>query len=262
MANFELKEACAVMLLRDAITFGSEGRTAGRLSSLRSIHAALPDAGRAGPSPSRIATFPKIDLLAKIKPLMLGDKNMDDFQKWATKDLIGPRRRYAEQIPTDTYRLLMESPGVDAPEVELIVQVQVKPHDLKPNQIGRLACFKLINCDETDPKHWSESHRTTEGMLSATVDTNGFCRVMQGTRECTLLARAEVYDDIAANRRFTLRLIHARGREEVWINQRRLLYVPASERPKRVGFALADRGMDINTHVEFYKLDPRLAEKP
>ena len=262
MANFKLKEAQAVMLSPDAMTFSGEGRTAERLASLLSNHKSLPEAERTGASPSRVATFPKIDLLPKIKPLMQGEKSLDDFQRWATKELVGKRHQYAEPIPTDTYRVLMESPGMDAPDVELIVQMQVKPHDLKPNEFGRLACFKLINCGETDPNHWADSHVHTEGMLTAIVDSNGFCRVMQGTRECTLLTRVQVNDDIAANRRFTLRLIHARGREEVWLNQRRLLYVPASERPKRVGFALADQGMDIDAHVEFYKLDPRLAEKP
>lgn len=260
LANFKLKEAQESLPV--ATNAAYPGNSSERLASLLSLHRALREADRVGPSPSLIATFPKTDLLPKIKPLLQGDKNMDDYQKWATKELIGKQGKYAEEIPTDHFRVLMESPGVDAPDAELVVQVQIKPHDLKPNQNGRLACFKLINCDETDPKGWSMRHPTTEGMLTASIEPTGVCLVMQGTRECTLLGHAHVIDDTAANRRFTLRLIHARGREEVWINQRRLLYVPALERPKRVGFAIGAQGMDIDVHVEFFKLDPTLAEEP
>jgi hypothetical protein len=59
------------------------------------------------------------------------------------------------------------------------------------------------------------------------------------------------------HRQFTLRLIHAAGRDEVWIDQRRLVYLPAARNPRKIGFRLYATGITVETRVGFSKLDPK-----
>ena len=260
IANFKLQQAMAEKMIAEPRSVAVDDATE-RLQSLLAWHQSLPPADRVRPSPSQIARFAKVNLISEIKPVPRGDADADEFQEWATKQLTSEKHQLKEEVPTDHYGILLESPTVDVSNAELIVRVKAKAHDTKQNKFGRQISFALINVDTVNAKNGYKHHRTSDGMLSVTIESTGACLIRQGSERPVILTRAEVADETGQNRQFTLRLLHARGREEVWINQRRLLYVPSVERPSRIGFSLGVQGVDYDAHMEFDKLDPKLAEE-
>jgi hypothetical protein len=63
-------------------------------------------------------------------------------------------------------------------------------------------------------------------------------------------------ESVLHERTFALRLLHAAGRDEVWLDDRRLLYLPSARNPRKVGFRLYVTGVTVDTRVTFSKLDP------
>src|SRR5205085_11165949 len=63
-------------------------------------------------------------------------------------------------------------------------------------------------------------------------------------------------NEITPDKPFTLKLRHFAGRQEVWLDKRRLLCLPAARRPERVGFSIYNAGSDSTVKVEFNAMSP------
>jgi hypothetical protein len=85
----------------------------------------------------------------------------------------------------------------------------------------------------------------------------GPCIITAHSNDGLAPQRVSVEDSIANKRRFKLRRLHSGGRDEKWIDQRRLLYLPSTENPKKIGFHIGAVGVQGDVHLSFYPLDPR-----
>jgi hypothetical protein len=258
IASFKMEQALARRANDAAGPARVEGDVGELLQTLLAAHRQRAEAERLGPSPSEIASYVKSNLLKQMAPRLQDNKEFDDYAKWVRDQLARQQGPLHMEAQTDSYDTVMQMPKVDAADVELSVDVKLKRFDSHAGGFAKCMTIALVNCD--DPELIANGFTTpNERMLNMEIDTNGLCLIHLKSRDGVLVQRVSVAEEIANNRQFKLRLLHAAGREEVWIDRRRLLYLPACEKPKRIGFHFRTVGAKADLRVSFYKLDPRLA---
>lgn len=258
IASFKMEQALARRANDAAGAVRGEEDVDDLLKSLLAAHRQRAEAERLGASPSEIASYVKSNLLKQMAPRLQDNKEFDDYAKWVRDELARQKGPLHMEAPTASYETVMQVPKVDSPDVELSVDIRLKRFDGHSSEFAKCLTIALVNCD--DPEYTAKGLGTAmERMLDMQIDTSGTCLIRLKSRDRVLVQRVSVAEEIANNRQFKLRLLHAAGREEIWIDRRRLLYLPASEQPKRIGFHFGTVGVKAELRVSFYKLDPRLA---
>ncbi len=113
----------------------------------------------------------------------------------------------------------------------------------------------LVNCDK--PEYTSlRRFPSPGGMLTPVFQNDGYCTIRRGSEEGATVGLIDLRDETTNEKTFVFRVLHAGGRDEVWINTRRIYYAPSAERPKRIGFHLGAVGMRGELKIEFYKIGP------
>ena len=263
-ANLKIPQALARRMTAEPGPPAFDDTTSKRLTALLDLHRGLSPEARREVSPSTVAFYDKTSLMPTIKPIRYDNDKDQMFRDLATKELVADRAPLKMEIPLNYYRLLLERPTVEADNVELVLSVKLKAGmaDFASNHrvvgVGSIS-VSLLDCDVIDASMPLRSALVGR-MVTATVESPGLLTVKEGQKPEPPIQLINVLGEIGENRPFTLRLIRALGRDEVWLNQRRVLYLPAAEHPKRIGFQIFAIGADAEVRVQFNKLDPRLAK--
>jgi hypothetical protein len=262
IANFKIEQALGGrMAFAPPVLEGSlPPERMERLEQLLDIHRRLPEAQRTGPSPGEIASYVKTSLLKEMEPWPNQDEGTNRFRHDVRDELARQAGPFEMKVPCGHYRVIPELPRGEAADVELMVQARMHPAD--PLLSGATATFMvgLIDGDEAPvPDRNGQDSNRHQAFLSAWVEVWGMGIVDQrgDTDRGTIVQAVNVGESVLNHRQFTLRLIHAAGRDEVWIDQRRLVYLPAMRNPRKIGFRLYATGITVETRVGFSKLDPK-----
>jgi hypothetical protein len=255
LANFKIPQALARRIAPDPGPPVTDEDLALYLTGLLKQHQALPEAQRLAPSPMELAKANgESDLLGKMHPIVTDDKEWDKWAHEVCRYLARhDERPWGLSIETANFANYMQAPKADVADVHLSIRMKVKPHDKGESDYSKVVAVGLVDCD--DPNHATLDGQPRRGsMLTATFFLPADLRITQGSDQQVLLQDLYVGEEIANNREFTLHLYHAAGREEVWLNHRRLLYVPAPEHPSKVGFYVGDVGTTFESHVDFTRI--------
>jgi hypothetical protein len=113
---------------------------------------------------------------------------------------------------------------------------------------------ELINCDVPDTP---ESRQTINyGILTARIQPGAIASVYLHPDQSHAeekLSEIPLSGVAAPGERYTLRLLHCYGRDEMWLNRQRVLYLPNPRRSAHVGFELVS--VASTTEVESVKHD-------
>ena len=230
------------------------------LQLLQDTHRRLPEAQRIGPSPGEIASYVKTSLLKDMVPWPNEDDDINRYRREVRDEFARQDRPFEMKAPCHHYWVFPELPKDEAADVELIVHARMRPAD--PMLPGATAGFAvgLIDGDEAPVADRNGNPSDTQRQfLSAWAEVWGLGLVHQ-SRDANhegIEQVVNVGEAVLNHRQFTLRLIHSAGRDEVWIDQRRLVYLPAMRNPRKIGFRLYATGVTVETRVGFSKLDPK-----
>lgn len=258
VANFKLEQALARNMSAAPGPARVEGDLGDLLQGLLSAHRQRPEAERIGPSPSEIALYVKSSLLKQMEPRQQDREEFKQYEDEARKNrdqLAKQEGPFHLEAPAGSFRTVMQMPTVDAQDVELSVEVKLKRFNDGDSPYTNELTVALVNCD--DPKYSGKGlYPAGDRMLNVVIEPTGECAIRLRSKDGVTVQRTQITVEMAGNRQFKLRLLHAAGRDEVWIDQQRLLYLPACEQPKRVGFHFGTVGVKADLRVSFYKLDP------
>jgi hypothetical protein len=258
LANFKLEQALARRLTVMPGAARGEGDFVERLQNLTNVHHQRPEAERLGAAPSEMAAYVKKSLLKEMDPLLQNEKVYDEYAKWL-RDEMGRGKSIHTEAKTDHFASNVQIPRAEVQDVELAVDINLTRFDDQKNNFDRVLTVALVNCDE--PGFMARGlYPGGQRMLDVNVEANGRCTIAVGSGEGFAVQQISVEEAIAGNRRFRLRLLHAAGRDEVWIDRRRLVYLPSTENPKKIGFHFGAVGVKADLHMSFYKLDPGQVE--
>ena len=260
IAHFKIEQTIGGrMLVEPADAMANYDDANNALRQLLEAHRALPEADRLAPAPSEIAGYVKTNLMKEMVPCF--ESPRPGSQKWHT-DALNILVKHADWLklptPPGTYRLMMQAPKVAAEDVELVVRMKLRVTDQTTTRYSNTISFSLMNCDQPEYTN-ADWYFQQSKMLFVDIEPWGSLRCMQAMRSESPLQQLSVAEELAGGRQCTLRLIHTAARDEVWIDKRRLLYLPAADHPKKVGFFLQVIGVNADLKVEFAKLDPTLA---
>jgi hypothetical protein len=258
VANFKMEQALARQLTAMPGAARGDADFVDRFQNLINAYHQRPAAERVGPAPSEIAAYVKKSLLKEMDPLLQNDKVDDDYANWL-RDEMARDRWVNTEAESGHFASNMQIPRGEARDVELAVDINLRRFDDQDSRYARVLTVALVNCDEAEFTARG-LYPGGQRMLDVRVEENGTCTIAVGSRDGFRAQRLSVDEAIAGNRRFRLRLLHAAGRDEVWIDRRRLLYLPSTENPKKIGFHFGAVGVKADLHMSFYKLDPGQVE--
>jgi len=260
VANFKLEQAIAGRLVVSPPA-GEQHIAPERIEWLKRLlkfHRSLPDAERFGRSPNDIASGAKSDILNDMEPWPNENEKTNGY-RYDVRDWLAHAKPLPMQVPGDHYQVFPEVPMHPAGDVELIVRVKMKIADPLPPNASSAFMVSLIDGDQsTVPDRDGDAANRHRAFLSAWVEGWGMSLVEQAADDGhgVIVAASDAGEAVSNNRQFTFRLVHAAGREEVWLDHRRLVYLPAASNPRKIGFRLYATGVNVETRTNFSKLDP------
>ena len=256
IGNFKIAQALAMRMTVEPGESKAEGEAGDFLQGLLDAHRQLTEKQRLGPSPSEIASYVKTNLLKEMEPWSTHNEEYDKYNREAMNKLAKQEQPLEMSAPTAHYRAFQLVPKGEAAHVELIVRAKMFATDEQTSRYNKHLVVSLADCDEpvgvVDPL----ARRRNPLFLTVSINPQGLCRIEMNKSGIMRVASVPVAEEIADRRQFTLKLLHAGGREEVWIDRRRLVYLPAAREPKKVGFQLNVVGTTASVRADFSKLDP------
>ena len=255
IADFKIEQAIALRMsvARERAQVPAELRD--YLQSLLLAHHALPQAKRFQRSPSDLLGG-RASLFKNMQALVTGDQALDKWRNGVTTWMINQRAGpWKMRSVTDHFLTIvqMPNPGEGAENVEFVVHARIRASEPPDNKFDRVLTVGLVNCDQPEYPKMALAP-VNGGMLSIVLDPGGTCSVIQGTEDHAKVQELPASEELSDFRPFTVRLIHALNRNEVWINQRRLLYLPSTENPKNIGFHVGVVGVESELNFEFSKM--------
>lgn len=260
LANFKVEQAITGRMNGDPGTpLDGDGALNNWLRGLVSFHQGLPEPQRFTKSPGEVASYVKTNLLKQMEPRLEGtDEAMNRYRREVSDFLAKQSDAFELKVESGHHQHIVQMPKVDDPDVELIFRTKLRLTDNISTRFANQCTIGLINCD--DPQNANLNRIARQGgLLSIHIEPWGACFIKQGTNDGVPVQILSVAEEVADGKQFTLRLLHASGRDELWINRRRLLYLPSAESPQKIGFYMRCIGTTAEVRVDFTKLDPKLA---
>jgi hypothetical protein len=257
IGNFKIAQAMAMRMTAEPGESKAEGDLGDFLQGLLEGHRQLTEKQRFGPSPSEIASYVKTNLLKEMEPWSTHNEEYDKYNREAMVKLAKQEQPLEMSAPTAHYRAFQLIPKRDAEHVELIIRTKMFATDEQTSRYNKHLVVSLADCDEAAGVVDPLARRRNPLFLTVSINPQGLCRIEMNRSGLVRVTSIPVAEEIGDRRQFTLKLLHAGGREEVWIDRRRLLYLPAARQPKKVGFQLNVVGTTASVRADFSKLDPQ-----
>jgi hypothetical protein len=257
LANFKIEQGIAGrMSLEPGEPLADAEAPNGRLQQLLEIHRALPESERLAAAPSEVAEYVKTNLLKNMEPrFQTTDEAENRIHTEAANILFNQSEWLPLVMPVAQFRLLAQAPTVPSEDVELIARVKLHlTNHATTSSFLNAMHFGLLNADQ--PENTTRPGLPTSKMLRVSIEPFGLLQVYQGMGNAPILQQVWLADEVANDRQFTLRLIHTAHRDEVWVDRRRVFYVPSLDHPKMTGFILEPVSINAEIKVDFTRLDP------
>jgi hypothetical protein len=259
LANFQIPQALAHRKGADpGKTKEDKGYLDAWLHEILDAHRKLAEPQRRAATPHEVAAYVKTNLLKQMEPHLTGYAGRDDFLRNATETLAKGQEPLELAARTDSFNTMLEMPREEGvQDVELIVRATMRDTDTDANDRDKIFVAGLVSGDTDDHL----KHGAMPGgyrLLGIRIDTDGHFWIDQASSGMGtgLIDRGIVLHETTGGRKFTLRFIHCRGRDELWIDRRRLIYLPTTDGAQKVGFMLAVVGVTAEVRVDFARLNP------
>ena len=252
LANFKVKQALAGRMIPDAQPTAPKDSADTLLNAELLAHRALPAIARTRPSPFELTALKKDDLLTELAPLMGEPRELTAGENFV-QDALRNRRTLPFREQTDHYNTFLLKPKAQTSDMEVEARLKFWPTDNGPSQHFKAVYVGIIDCDKVAPMGnvYPESGAT----LAVGIRDIGTITVFQGAGNPIRVQAFDGRMSAAHRQSITLRLIHAGGRDEVWLNQQRILHLPSLDRPRNLGIHLGVSGMSIDLDTRVWKLN-------
>lgn len=243
IAEFKLEQALAA--IRDGAADTENLET--HFQRLLAKHTQLPTEQRVGLSPSqRAQSLRREDLLPRCAA-------MNDNTPWYLDRLV-KGQDFEMKTPIEHYNGIVFAPSNAGRDMELVVHFVLPDLKVQPSRYARVFAVGLFDCNDPQPARLVESGMPG-GFLGISIEDDGAAELFHGPG--LTLTSIDVSREIANNREATLRIVQCAGRQEVFLNDRRLLYLPAANEPEITGVYIKTVGLTANvTAAQFSKLLP------
>ena len=255
LANFRIGQALAGRMIPNPPPANTRSPADDFLKAELAAHTRLPVPGRLGPSPDQISHLKKDDLLGQLESL-LSPAGESQFYHERAHDALRDRKTLPLDVPTAHYQTLIQKSKLETGDVEVEVRLQTWPTDKDESPWSKVVIIGIVDCTPADLSYEAYGYPARGGMLSAHIRGHGRINIFQGTDERVEVQTIDARQELRNRQWATLRLIHAAGRDEVWLNQQRLLYLPAVDQPRKLGIHLGAIGMSARVETRFWKLNP------
>ena len=252
LANFKLKQALAGRMILDARPPAPKDPAGEMLNAELLAYSALPLGTRLRPSPLQLTQLKKDNLLGELTTLVLNAPS-DEYDK-AIERALRNRGTIGVLAPAERCNVLLLESKVETGDVELEVRAKVNRTDNIPGWNKKTVFVAIIDRDAV--KRSPNSYPGAGGMLCVAIHDTGRIAVIQGAERSRSVQKVDARLDTANRQSMTIRLIHADGRDEVWLNKQRILYLPSLDRPRNLGVHFAAVGMTGDLDVRMWKLNP------
>jgi hypothetical protein len=251
LSDFKIEQALAFRMAPHPAEALPNVPYSDHLRHLLAMHRALPDAQRLAADPSQVAASAVSDLLPAVTAgLDTSDAEMDKWRK-AALAYIQAYRHLGVTVQGNHAVDVQGIPRVDAANVQLTLKVNLSTPTPAFNYTHFFYAM-LIDCSGPD-RFTAQNH---PAILIVMIYLPGEIWAEHVTPFVPLVNNiVPVESDVRRASGFTLRLLHVRGREEVWINQRRVFYLPAESNPSRVGFLFGASGLTADAQVRFDRIE-------
>ena len=254
LANFKLKQALAGQMIPDAQPPASKNPADALLNAELLAHRALSVAARTRPSPLQIAGLKKDNLLGELETFLVGGPRETDAAEKYVENFLHTQQTLCFRTPTGRSQVFLLQPKTQTGDIEVEARLKFWPTDNNSDGYYKIGYVGIIDCDAV--ARTFRSYPAAGGMLAVGIHDFGKIEVYQGAERRSVVQSIDGRLDSANRQSMTVRLIHAGGRDEVWLNQQRILYLPSLDQPRKVGIHLTTIGLSIDLDTRAWKLNP------
>ena len=254
LANFKLKQALAGRMIPDAQPPAPKVPADTLLNAELLAHRALPVIARTRPSPLQIAGLKKDNLLGELETFLVGGSRETDAAERYVENFLHAQKTLCFRTPTGGRQVFLLQPKTQTGDIEVEARLKIWPTDNNSDDSYKMGYVGIIDCDAVARLY--RSYPAAGGMLAVGIHDFGKIEVYQGAERRSVVQSIDGRLDSANRQSMTVRLIHAGGRDEVWLNQQRILYLPSLDQPRKLGIHLTTVGLSIDLDTRVWKLNP------